>query len=1174
MLVHCLGGVGNWVQEDLPWAPQGGTTLQNGTTTLTVSVEANAKFGVTLGLYIGLFAEVNEPPPPPSPPPATPPDLGLMGRVNDFFSWDPPKFLTHQDKTTGLFEVYVRVSPRFEAEANFKFQKTFGATSTLDPLDTFCNSSLLGCHGPCTQAHDTQLVSSIKMDLTAAYKVYAAAEWDLLWGLQQGSFSLGSEHEIDFSALNVTLPSWTYGLSALCHHVFSPGSTPPSAPAGVGGGGPFPASAAAPPTTPQASQPPQPRASTPFDPHAYDVSPSDIPSTDTIVPMVAAAFPDGRGGSAAQRIDHLSVSGLIDAPWRPRPLHTVLGGACALRCLDGFALESPDNERPVEGAVSDPDRTAPAVDLLSISGALPTSLSQCLRWHQADYRACGVSKEVIDGVFVRCIAERRVDDSFSSWRNVPLPPPDQDTSLGLGLSTWRLLVVESLSLTPTADLRQPFSCTRFTDSQSDNCQCVAQPAVRASASMANSRTELPHAASMRCLRSSVGTSVDVGAQNAPEAVGAVQSRLQRLGYSQPTPSASPLEEDHALRVFLCAIDGAFAFEEDCDAKAGACEVRGSPCPTERVTGRATCLLPELSCAKARIQPHGAEHRWLRAKRAPSWVQLPTNSPGLVLTSYTNMSLLLGYGTSWLADSLVAAGRWYSDYLKAMVPTPPPSFLRIAGAAPIFGGFAPHWYAATQTGRAVVLVRPEQEAEAQAQLRVLRGTGFIVSNLTEELWLATVEIPTDASNHVVPSIYNATFSVDEATAAATLEVVGSDLGRSASDVIAVSVGQHACTLLNSTPTQLTASCAGSGLLSGQPAVTTVSGGKGLGCAHLVAAPNTAIPVTPPPPSRPPPPGLPPGVASCEDIPAAVRAIADEAALIAAEINEATSNMVDAVTGESDGGLVSLLASAKSGLSLCSRVKDALLEVADVEEMVRESSWCEVVVADVGLLTKLHTITSGLRAASNSSSMQRCLRVADAVSSVEAAVTRPSAVVAAHVHSLKAGIESFKTAFSTVVEGSISVSASTEEMAARAAVEADRTLRLLSTVSSATPAMWQLARAHDQVSLLASGAEEKASAVVSTACGWARDVQRVADGALPYVPTLASLSPPIERILVMLRGLMPMVTDLETSIPRYLDSMKERAFVELQNVTDQFLATPLELLDKGLAEITRVGEVSTL
>ena len=281
MLVHCLGGVGNWVQEDLPWAPQGGTALQNGTTTLTVSVEANAKFGVTLGLYIGLFAEVIQPPPPPSPPPATPPDLGLMGRVNDFFSWDPPEFLTHQDKTAGLFEVYVRVSPRFEAEANFKFQKTFGATSTLDPLDTFCSSSLFGCHGPCTQAHDTQLVSSIKMDLTAAYKVYAAAEWDLLWGLQQGSFSLGREHEIDFSAWNVTLPSWTYGLSALCHHVFSPGSTPPSSPAGVGGGGPFPASAAAPPTSPQASQPPQPRASTPSLPPSVVVTATFLTANET-----------------------------------------------------------------------------------------------------------------------------------------------------------------------------------------------------------------------------------------------------------------------------------------------------------------------------------------------------------------------------------------------------------------------------------------------------------------------------------------------------------------------------------------------------------------------------------------------------------------------------------------------------------------------------------------------------------------------------------------------------------------------------------------------------------------------------------------------------------------------------------------------------------------------------
>ena len=84
---------------------------------LRISLDASAKIAVVPNIYIGLFASLNT--------------TATAGSGDS--SWA-------STNVGGEAKVYAMMTPRLEAEANFKFATAVGATEPLDPLDaSFCS---------------------------------------------------------------------------------------------------------------------------------------------------------------------------------------------------------------------------------------------------------------------------------------------------------------------------------------------------------------------------------------------------------------------------------------------------------------------------------------------------------------------------------------------------------------------------------------------------------------------------------------------------------------------------------------------------------------------------------------------------------------------------------------------------------------------------------------------------------------------------------------------------------------------------------------------------------------------------------------------------------------------------------------------------------------------------
>ena len=96
-------------------------------------------------------------------------------------------------------------------------------------------------------------------------------------------------------------------------------------------------------------------------------------------------------------------------------------------------------------------------------------------------------------------------------------------------------------------------------------------------------------------------------------------------------------------------------------------------------------------------------------------------------------------------------------------------------------------------------------------------------------------------------------LNDGNSSATLSITGINLGLSEADVAGVSVGARPCTVSSSSPTAVTAICTHSGqksaMLEGRVALTTASGGKGVGCEQIAAL-LRIVPPPPPPPLAPP------------------------------------------------------------------------------------------------------------------------------------------------------------------------------------------------------------------------------------------------------------------------------------------------------------------------------------
>ena len=345
-------------------------------------------------------------------------------------------------------------------------------------------------------------------------------------------------------------------------------------------------------------------------------------------------------------------------------------------------------------------------------------------------------------------------------------------------------------------------------------------------------------------------------------------RLSQLGYA-----SGDFDVDHALRVFRCAATGVHTFEQPCDRGLAHCEVQSVVCPPELITRRETCLL-QIPCTAPAVEEGSAGHGWLRARRPPSWQLIAPSGPGY---TFSNESHLVRHGTHWLSEDLTAAGRrLHDEYLGSRLD--PRYVMVIDAAASRDGGYMPGFPLDVQSGMHLtvrILDRPLEVLEAH--LSVLSARFYLSLVLSEDsplrvhcdrlgwtwahavvcvtpesfvshgvarydgdylsararprrLYLESMS-PHIASSSIAPMTTNgyagSNFTVE-------LTLIGNDLGHSTGEVLSVTIGQRACEVLFVHPAELTAVCtAVDGWIQGKPSVTTITGGRGWGCARLVA-----------------------------------------------------------------------------------------------------------------------------------------------------------------------------------------------------------------------------------------------------------------------------------------------------------------------------------------------------
>jgi hypothetical protein len=169
------------------------------------------------------------------------------------------------------------------------------------------------------------------------------------------------------------------------------------------------------------------------------------------------------------------------------------------------------------------------------------------------------------------------------------------------------------------------------------------------ASLVGSKIEVtPSTASLFSLQGSVGR----GGKNHPEDVVKVKQRLQELGFDWFKPG-SQVDPGliQAINLFQSIINGKTA-------------VRGDGI----------------------IDVGGKTHQWLQASNAPRWMLMPIEGTGFVNYERRDKTDTHDYGTSWLADVIVAAGKHYEENYRRGNPSISP--IPINDVSFIHGGDTP------------------------------------------------------------------------------------------------------------------------------------------------------------------------------------------------------------------------------------------------------------------------------------------------------------------------------------------------------------------------------------------------------------------------------------------------------------------------------------------------------
>lgn len=489
---------------------------------------------------------------------------------------------------------------------------------------------------------------------------------------------------------------------------------------------------------------------------------------------------------------------------------------------------------------------------------LNRTLNRCVRWLMEDYSTCGLPKATADDSFRVCVNAPSGPGLHSWWQQRLAASTVAEEALrdATALNTWwrvQVAAATSSSLDAAAiraELSTYLDCSKFHWLQVRSCTCErtddTPQYLTDSSTLVALGSGAAHglqAAAMGCLASSVGDDDDPAVTNEPIAVSRVNGRLAALGFfsylgtgaTQPSVTAT----QHARRIFACAVQGVHHFETRCDDNTiGQCHVDQVLC--KRPTSRNTCL-QSTSCMNATFAPHSLLHNWLRARDAPRWQEMPTWGDGF---AFEEPSLIpqsmrrARYGTSWLRDALIRAGRRSS--LQR-----PSQTIRVLAASLRNGGVISRDVDGLQSGLQLLLIQDDGDAAMALQRDALKHAGFsvemdaVLDNVcftiecahTQQyrVMVASLSPPhlTSLSNKV-PYLDNTILQADAEGAHATLTIHGTDLGTHPGDVLGVSVGPSVCTNVEWESTmKVIARCPFEGH-GGVPALLTASGGLGTGC----------------------------------------------------------------------------------------------------------------------------------------------------------------------------------------------------------------------------------------------------------------------------------------------------------------------------------------------------------
>ena len=382
-------------------------------------------------------------------------------------------------------------------------------------------------------------------------------------------------------------------------------------------------------------------------------------------------------------------------------------------------------------------------------------MQACLDALEEDYSTCGAQKRRADARFVECARAAFTPDQLRladagngggagsspppptqyGWvgrsANPPdgvygdvgvftTPPPKFDhTNAGSNkLLRWWQQSLANVKLPQAAidELSFIFDCEHFGKLQKAACACQQDKQAVEGEGEVTVEEDTVSSKEMGSVAGSVGMKEDPLADNHAQDVVSVTKRLGELGYGAPLGTL-----DHRMRVLQCATEAIPTFEDACDVGVVPCRVMNITCPGVRATKRSTCLRNSTSCAHRRVAPATLALDWLRAENAPEWRRLPARGKGFIVKGGgTAGSNARAWGTDWLADGLVRAGRKYEMVRSEGVSNWPRMVLTAVGASAKEGGSIPG-VKGFQSGMQLELQIPtvtQTSAERRRQRRAL------------------------------------------------------------------------------------------------------------------------------------------------------------------------------------------------------------------------------------------------------------------------------------------------------------------------------------------------------------------------------------------------------------------------------------------------------------------------